>query len=34
MSDVQELKGQLMFARAYMREMETEYAGELQRTGA
>ena len=34
MSDVQELKGQLMFARAYMRQMETEYAGELQRTGA
>jgi hypothetical protein len=34
MADVQELKGQLNFARAYMREMETEYAGELQRTGA
>ena len=34
MADVQELKEQLVSARAYMKKMETEYAGELQRTGA
>ena len=34
MADVQELKGQLAFARAYVRDMETEYAGRMERAGA
>ena len=34
MADVQELKGQLTFARAYVRDMETEYAGRMERAGA
>lgn len=34
MADVQALKGQLAFARAYVRGMETEYAGRMERTGA
>ena len=34
MADVQELEKQLISARAYMKKLETEYAGELQRTGA
>ena len=34
MADVQELKDQLISARAYMKKLEIEYAGELQRTGA
>ena len=33
MNDVYELKGQLTFARAYMKDMETKYAGRMERTG-
>jgi hypothetical protein len=34
MADVQELNEQLLSARAYMKKIEAEYAGKVQRTGA
>ena len=34
MADVQELSEQLLSARTYMKKIEAEYAGKVQRTGA
>lgn len=34
MADVQELREQLLSVRTYMKKIEAEYAGKVQRTGA